>query len=216
MTDQTDRAEYSRTEYSPGQEQNFSLVLKSLVVPRPIAWVGSISTEGVTNCAPHSFFTMVSSQPPIVMFAAAHQSTTSEGTPVVKDTARNIQDTGDFTISLVDWDHRFAANRTSANLSPDVSEYDAAGVTPLASAVVASPGIAESPAVMECQLHHCDVVGNSTVIFGEVVHASVRTDMLSTDQRGRELPDPALMQPVTRMGRNEWAKLGDVFELDRP
>ncbi|WFP16333.1 flavin reductase family protein [Citricoccus muralis] len=186
------------------------LLLKSVVIPRPIAWVGTVSSDGVTNLAPHSYFTMVSADPPIILFSA----TRLVGT--LKDTATNVLATGEFTVSLVSWPLRTQANRTSARLGPESSEFDDAELTPLPSHSVSAPGVAESPAILECQLHRAEDVGDATVFFGQVLHVRIDETALRADDRGRALPDPALLDPVTRLGRNEWARLGDVFTQDRP
>lgn len=186
------------------------LLLKTLVIPRPIAWVGTVSATGGTNLAPHSYFTMVSADPPIILFSATRIAGD------LKDTATNVLATGEFTISLVSWPLREQANRTSARLDPDVSEFDDAGLTPMVSHTISAPGVAESPAVLECRLHRAEEVGDATVIFGEVQHVRIDAATLRADDRGRALPDAALLDPVTRLGRNEWARLGEVFTQDRP
>lgn len=186
------------------------LLLKSVVIPRPIAWVGSVSTTGITNLAPHSYFTMVSADPPIVLFAATRLA------GQLKDTAANVLATGEFTVSLVSWPLRAQANRSSARLDPEVSEFDDAHLTPLASRRIGAPGVAESPVVLECRLHRADDVGDATVLYGEVVHVRVAEHTLRADDRGRQLPDAAALDPVTRLGRNEWARLGEVFPQERP
>lgn len=184
--------------------------LKSLVIPRPIAWVGSQSAEGITNLAPHSFFILASSEPPILAFA-------SEKAPQGdKDTVNNIAATGDFTVSLVTAENHLLANRTSAELPPEQSEFDHAGVKPLASTLVRAPGAAQSPAVMECRLLRMDPIGSATMVYGEVVCLTVRPDVLTSDLRGRLLPDPRLIRPVARLGRNEWAHLGRSFRSTGP
>ncbi|MGD6980306.1 MULTISPECIES: flavin reductase family protein [Citricoccus] len=197
-----------RTEFDPAAlgDRETTLLVKSILIPRPIAWVGSLSADGIPNLAPHSFFTMASEQPPIVLFS----STTR------KDSLNNIEATGQFTISLVSRAQFEQANQTSAPYGPEVSEFEAAGIGREESVVVDPPRVAGSPAVMECTLDRVIPVGGNFLVLGNVVHVSVDTDTLSTDARGRSLPLAGRLDPLTRLGRNEWGTLGEVLAIDRP
>ncbi len=197
-----------RTEFDPALlgDRETTLLVKSILIPRPIAWVGSLSADGIPNLAPHSFFTMASEQPPIVLFS----STTR------KDSLNNVEATGQFTISLVSRAQFEQANQSSAPYGPDVSEFEAAGIGMEESVVVAPPRVAGSPAVMECTLERVTPVGGNFLVLGNVVHVSVDTDTLSTDPRGRTLPLAKKLDPLTRLGRNEWGTLGEVLAIERP
>ena len=176
--------------------------LTALVVPRPIAWVSSVSADGVVNLAPHSFFTVASAEPPIVSF-------TSIGT---KDSLRNVRATGQFVLNFA---HRHLAeqiNATSANVPPEVDELAMAGLTSRDSSLVAVPRVAESAVAIECLAAGEHSFGRSTVVFGRVVHLSVDRRFLAGDG----LPDVRLLDPAARLGRAEWAALGEIFELQRP
>ena len=131
-----------RTEFEPIAlgDRETTLLMKSILIPRPIAWVGTTDDAGVANLAPHSFFTMVSETPPVVMFSSTGR----------KDTLANAEATGEFTVSLVSRPQFEEANQTSAGYAPEVSEFEAAAVAQEPSAVVAPPRVASSPAVMEC------------------------------------------------------------------
>ncbi|WMY79156.1 flavin reductase family protein [Citricoccus sp. I39-566] len=197
-----------RTEFDPSAlgDREATLLVKSILIPRPIAWVGTVDAGGTANLAPHSFFTMVSEAPPIVMFS----STTR------KDTLANVEATGQFTVSLVSRPQFEAANQTSAPYAVEVSEFEAAGIAPEPSAAVVPPRVADSPAVMECVLESIIPVGGNFMVLGRVVHVAVDTDTLETDARGRTLPLARKLDPLTRLGRNEWGTLGEVLAIDRP
>lgn len=197
-----------RTEFDPIAlgDREATLLVKSILIPRPIAWVGTVDDGGTANLAPHSFFTMVSEAPPIVMFS----STTR------KDTLTNVEATGQFTVSLVSRPQFEAANQTSAPYASGVSEFEAAGIAPEPSAAVVPPLVADSPAVLECVLESIIPVGGNFMVLGRVVHVAVDTDTLSTDARGRALPLADRLDPLTRLGRNEWGTLGEVLAIDRP
>ena len=176
-------------------------LLNSTVVPRPIAWVTTRSAEGVDNLAPHSFFTISSVVPPVVQF-------TSVGT---KDSLRNVRATGEFTVSVCTEALADAVNVTGTDFPPDMSEYDAAGLTREPSRLVAPPRVAESPAVMECRLLDTkDFGGGSVVVFGEVVWLEIDERVL---REGRPAID--LLAPVARLGGNEWSAIGEVVERRR-
>ncbi|MGO1397754.1 MAG: flavin reductase family protein [Brevibacterium yomogidense] len=197
-----------RTEFEPIAlgDRETTLLMKSILIPRPIAWVGTTDDAGVANLAPHSFFTMVSETPPVVMFSSTGR----------KDTLANAEATGEFTVSLVSRPQFEEANQTSAGYAPEVSEFEAAAVAQEPSAVVAPPRVASSPAVMECTVERIIPVGDSFMVLGRVVHVAVDTRTLSTDARGRTLPLAQDLDPLARLGRNEWGSLGDVLSAPRP
>lgn len=183
-----------------------TLLVKSILIPRPIAWVGSIDRRGVPNLAPHSFYTMASEEPPIVLFVSSGR----------KDTLANVEATGEFTISLVSRRHFEIANQTSANYAPQVDEFAAARVDPEPSRVVTPPRVADSSAVLECRVERVMPIGDGYVVTGEVVHVSVSQDVLETDARGRTLPSASRLDPLSRLGRDEWAALGEIMSAPRP
>lgn len=200
--------EIQRRSFDPDElgARETTLLVKSLLIPRPIAWVGTRDADGTDNLAPHSFFTMASEDPPIVLF-------TSSGR---KDTLRAIEQTGEFTISLISAAQREAANQTSAPYAPEISEFDAARIPALPSQLVSAPAVAGSPAVLECRCEQVIPVGDSFVVLGRVLHVSVDESVLRTDDRGRTLADARLLDPMSRLGRNEWAQLGTIHAMDRP
>jgi flavin reductase (DIM6/NTAB) family NADH-FMN oxidoreductase RutF len=196
-----------RTEVDPeqaGTGPTYQL-LTSVVVPRPIAWVSTRSAEGVDNLAPHSFFTVSCVNPPMVQF-------TSVG---VKDSLRNIRATGEFVVNLATESMFEQINATATDFPAAVSEFQAVGVTPEPSTVVAPFRVAESPVAVECQLERDLVLGDCTVVIGRVVHLAIADDVYSTDEHGNTLPDIAKLRPLARLGRNEWSRLGEVVSISR-
>ncbi len=176
-------------------------LLNSVVVPRPIAWVSTRSADGVDNLAPHSFFTISCVQPPVVQF-------TSVG---VKDSLRNVLATGEFVVALCTEELIEQVNLTGTDYPPDVSEFDAvAGLTREPSRLVSPPRVAESPVALECRLLETKSFGDSTVVFGEVVWAVVSESALR-----EERPEVTLLQPVSRLGADEWGTAGAVSRRKR-
>ncbi|QWC85108.1 flavin reductase family protein [Nocardioidaceae bacterium] len=176
-------------------------VLTALVVPRPIAWVSTLGADGVGNLAPHSFFTVVSADPPVVAFTSVGE----------KDTLANVEATGEFVVNLAGEAQMEAVNATSASVDPHVDEAEEFGVRMEPSTVVAVPRVADSPAAIECRLHQTVRVGNSVVVMGRVVSFSVAEEALTTG-----LPSMDVLRPVSRLGGSEWGLPPRVVEVQRP
>lgn len=176
-------------------------LLTSVVVPRPIAWVSTVSAAGEGNLAPHSFFTVACARPPIVQF-------TSVGD---KDTLRNVRETGEFVVNLASRPLMDAVNASSARFEHGVDEADALDIAMEASDRVAPARVADSPASIECRLHSTVGLGDSTLVLGSVVAITVREDALVDGH-----PSMAHLQPVSRLGRNEWGLPPEVVAVDRP
>ena len=178
-------------------------LLTSGIVPRPIAWVSTRSADGVDNLAPHSFFSVASVNPPVVMF-------TSIG---VKDTLRNAWATGEFVVNISPEPLTEQVNQTSGPYAPDRSEFDEARLTREASSFVAPPRVAESPVAFECRLRDVVEVGNCFVVMGDVVCVAVDPAVL--DGEGPHIRFAAA-SPMAKLGRDEWAHPGRVSSRPRP
>lgn len=191
-----------RTDFSPAvtSARDFYRLLTAVVVPRPIAWVSSVSPAGVDNLAPHSFFTVASTNPPIVQFTSVGE----------KDSLLNIMESGEFVVNLAPTALLEEVNATGTNFPPDVSEFDAAGLTREPSLTVGAPRVKQSPAVLECRLHSVLEMGDSTLVFGQVTHAAVSDAVL-----GGSHPQIDLLEPLSRLGLDEWGTLGAVHDLKR-
>lgn len=175
-------------------------LLGALVVPRPIGWVSTRSVDGVDNLAPHSFYQLVSTNPPIVMI-----STMGE-----KDTARNVKETGEFVVCGSTMELIEQINVTGIDFEAGISEFDVAGLTREPSDVVAPFRVAESPYALECRCTDMFEMGNGIVIFGEVV-------MIAVDER--VMDDRRVMMselnPVARLGASDWSGLGEIVDVPR-
>ena len=174
--------------------------LTSVVVPRPIAWVSSQSADGVDNLAPHSFFTVAGIDPPVLAFTSVGE----------KDTLRNIRATGEFVVSICTESLMEKVNLTGTNFPGAISEFDAVGVTREPSLRVRPARVAESPVAMECRLVDTMEFGICTMVFGEVVQVAIDEEVLRDDR-----PAIDLLQPVARLGANEWSTIGEVTSRKR-
>lgn len=176
-------------------------LLTSVVVPRPIAWVSTVGSDGVHNVAPHSYFNLVSSSPPHVVLGLAG----------VRDTLRNIRATREFVVNVVTVDHLDTMNETSIDAPPEVDEFRLVGATAGPSAVVAAPRLLESPVHLECRARHELDLGGSTMVVGEVVHVHVDGRVLRDGTA-----DPELLRPLARLGHVGYAPLGAPMSRPRP
>ena len=186
-------------------------LMTAIIVPRPIAFVSSLSREGVRNLAPFSFFTAVSANPPVVCFAPMIRG--RDGTR--KDTLNNIEATGEFVVNIVSEEIARPMNECSAEVPPDVDEFALSGLTPVPSERVAPPRVGESHASMECRL--LQVVHVSTkplggsLVIGEVVVFHVDNPLFHNFS-----VDPAALRAIGRMGGATYTRTTDRFEMPRP
>ena len=199
--------------FRPGEEHGLPAnPFNALVVPRPIGWISTRSADGVDNLAPFSFFNAVAYDPPQVMFAA----TGNHSAGGLKDSVRNIQETGEFVVNLATWTLREAMNASSVPAPGEIDEFDYAGLTKAPSRAVAPPWVAESPAHLECvhtqtvQMLTDDDEPN-TVTFGRVVGIHIDESIL-VDGR----VDMKRMQPVGRLGYLDYVVVNHVFSMERP
>src|SRR5437016_5201561 len=171
------------------ERQAYRLMI-SAFIPRPIAFVSTVSRDGVDNCAPFSYSMGVSSHPMVLGVSVGDR----EALP--KDTARNILDTREFVVNLVTEEIAEKMNLASGDYAPEVSEFDEAGLTRATSEVVRAPRIAESPVNFECRLLRAVRVAGNTVFFGETLRLHV-DDRVLTDG----LVDIQKVRAIGRLGR---------------
>jgi flavin reductase (DIM6/NTAB) family NADH-FMN oxidoreductase RutF len=182
-------------------------LLKASVVPRPIAWTSTVSPAGVHNLAPFSFFTVVSSDPAMVLLSLeAHDSGR------LKDTAFNIAATREFVVNIASSEHARAVETTSTPFAPGVDEIAHVGLTPVPCLHVRAPRIAEASISLECRLHSVVAPGSDQLIIGEVlafhiaphvVGADGRIEVERLDPLARTAADFARIVPLTNAYRQE-------------
>lgn len=180
-----------------------------LIIPRPIGWIGSRSSDGVNNLAPYSFFNAVASNPPVLIFS------TGVIDNQVKDSLANIRESGVFTANLVDHELSVAMNKTAENLSPEIDEFAIAGLTAKLFGSVDAPGVIEAKAVLECRAIREVLLGEEptrhVVTFGEVIAFHIDEKVLDgTKVNAQEL------DALGRLSGSDYATTRDHFNLDRP
>jgi flavin reductase (DIM6/NTAB) family NADH-FMN oxidoreductase RutF len=191
-----------RAEFTPDQpDVNFYKLMTAVVVPRPIAWVTTLSREGVVNLAPHSFYTVACGKPPIVMFSSVGK----------KDTLRNVKDTGEFVVNLTPAPLIEQVNNSSARFEADQSEPENLDIAMEPSVTVKPPRVRDSPVSIECSLHSTTELGNSTMILGDVLRITVQESVLVDGH-----PEYTRLDPLARLGKDEWALHAEVVSIRRP
>jgi flavin reductase (DIM6/NTAB) family NADH-FMN oxidoreductase RutF len=184
-------------------------ILASLVTPRPIALVTTISADGKVNAAPFSFFNLLGAKPPICAFAPGDRN---NGTP--KDTALNIRAMHEFVVNLVDESIAEAMNQCAASLPFGESELTRAGLTAAPSSVVKPPRIAESPASLECVEWGTLQIGSNRVVIGLIKHIHLRDELF--DEEKKRVRTEKLLT-IGRMASPHWyCKTVERFEMKRP
>ena len=186
---------------------------KSLVVPRPIGWISTISARGTVNLAPYSFFNAVAEAPPIVFFAPGGRKHDRPH----KDSRANAEATGEFVVNIVTYDLRDAMNATSATVPAEVDEMALAGLTPAPSRLVKPPRIAESPVHLECRhLRTIDLPSDepdepNAIVLGRVIGVHI-SDAVIRDG----YVDVRLFRPVARLGYAQYTVVDQRFTMEFP
>ena len=177
----------------------------ALVVPRPIAWISTLSKTGIANLAPYSFYNTFSHDPSYVAF----------GTSNHKHTLRNIGETGEFVVNMPTFELREAMNQTSTKA--DVDEFEHAGLAKAASCNVKPPRVAASPVSLECRhfqtvpLPNDDGTADNYMVIGRVVGIHI-DDRFIVEGR----VDVEAMQPIARLGYAQYATVDDLWKMRRP
>jgi flavin reductase (DIM6/NTAB) family NADH-FMN oxidoreductase RutF len=184
-------------------------LLIGLVVPRPIAWVTTRGRDGRANAAPFSFFNVMAEDPPLIVLglegrrdAGAH-----------KDTPRNILETGEFIVHVVDRAHAEAMNRTAIDHPPEIDELADAGIQTRPGLKVDVPRIATAPALMECRRYQAlEVSARRIIMIGEIVHIAVAERVVDPTT---ERIDARELDAIARLGGPEYCTTRDWFSMPR-
>ena len=194
----------------PQSFDGFNRVLTGVVVPRPIAFVSTMSKDGLINLAPYSFFNAVAYDPPTIVFSSSRHAGDKR-----KDTLAHIEETGEFVVNIVVDDIAEAMNRTAAEYPSEVSEFEIAGLTPAPSERVKPPRVAESPVNMECRLLQVVPLGQGDhqhgLVIGQIVLMHVRDDIIDGYRINHQR-----LKPTGRLAGSMYCHTSDVFEMVRP
>jgi flavin reductase (DIM6/NTAB) family NADH-FMN oxidoreductase RutF len=193
------------------EPRNIYKLMVGVIVPRPIAFVSSLSAEGVPNLAPFSYFTAISANPPVICFSPMVRG--SDGRR--KDTLNNIEATREFVVNVVSEEFVEKMNLCSAEYPPEVDEFQVSGLTPVPSDRVKPPRVAESRVQMECRLLQVVHVSakplGGSLVVGEVLLFHVNDALIDNFAI-----DPDRLNAVGRMGGPAYVRTTDRFTLERP
>lgn len=179
-------------------------LLTGLVVPRPIAWVTTLSASGTVNLAPFSHFTFVSPKPPLLAISVGRKGDT------YKDTARNILANEEFVVHIADRTLVGPLHDSAQELPPEVSEVEMLGLETAPSLHVAVPRLTAAPVAMECRLRHCIEFGEtrSRLLVGEVLVFRLREGLLVDGK-----VDTRQLDPIGRIAGPNYATLGEILTM---
>lgn len=180
------------------------------IAPRPIAWVSTISPNGIANLAPFSFFNGICSKPAALMFSPVNQPDGSK-----KDTVVNIEATGQFVVNVVPFHLAEPMLESSAELDYEVNEFEASNIAQSPSVKVKPPQVAQSPIHFECELLQIVNIGEgpfaANVIIGEIVLLDINDDVLNDAGK----IDPNRVDAIGRMGGISYCRTDNLFEIKR-
>ncbi|MBJ7404219.1 MAG: flavin reductase family protein [Bradyrhizobium sp.] len=187
-----------------GAERIYRL-MTGIVVPRPIAWVTSLSAKGVLNLAPFSAFTFVSQKPPMLAISVGRKGAD------YKDTAHNILDTEEYVIHIADTPLMNAVHDSSVEHPPEISEVEHLGLETLPCDLVKVRRLAAAPVAMECRFRQCLEFGDakSRLIVGEVVMFHLRDGLVNDGK-----VETKALDPIARIGGPRYARLGEIVTLN--
>lgn len=191
------------------ERENYKLLIGT-IIPRPIAFVTTLNEEGQVNGAPFSYFSIVSSDPPMISLSIQRRG------GVGKDTARNILREKEFVVHGVDRENVREINETAASLPPTESELLLTSLTLVESDLVKVPGVKESKVRMECTLERVvslgeEEEGGADLIIGRILRYHI--DERIYDE-GRI--DPHVLEPMSRLAGISYAGLGEIIPMERP
>jgi flavin reductase (DIM6/NTAB) family NADH-FMN oxidoreductase RutF len=187
-----------------------------VVVPRPIAFVSSVDAKGIFNLAPFSYFTICGSNPPFAVFSPAHRGPDQP----LKDTLRNVRETGGFVVNIVSEDFLSQMNMTAADYPPEMDEFAISGLIPVPSERIKAPRVKESPVQMECTLKDVitlsDKPGGGSLVIGEIILIHIAKTVLVDPEKSIFKIDPDKLKAVGRMGGPTYTRTRDRIDLQRP
>lgn len=185
-------------------------LLTGIVIPRPIGWISTINEDGIHNLAPFSYFNAVGDDPPHVMFSTVHSNNLN------KDTLNNVLATKQFVVNMVTEDLVEQMNLTSQPIAANESEFELAGLTPIASSLVKPPRVKECKITMECEMvHHYKLenskTGGATIVIGKIVLFHIDESVLLENYK----INLQTYKPIARLAGSNYSKLGEIFSIKR-
>jgi flavin reductase (DIM6/NTAB) family NADH-FMN oxidoreductase RutF len=199
-------------QFDPNEMEHAAVykLLTGSIIPRPIAWVSSISENEINNLAPFSYFNAVGDDPPHLMFS------TGRGNNTNKDTLNNILANKQFVVNMVTEELTEQMNATAQSVHADVDEFELAGVTPIPSQKIKPMRVKESPIHFECELvHHYFLEdhknGGACVLIGRIILMHIDDELLLDNYK----INPETYKPIARLAGAGYSKIGEIFSVKR-
>ncbi|MHA6253359.1 flavin reductase family protein [Oceanobacillus sp. CAU 1775] len=191
------------------ERENYKLLIGT-VIPRPIAFVTTKSKAEVINAAPFSYFNIAATDPPMLSISFQRKN------GVLKDSARNILETGEFVIHIVDENNVGEINKTSANLPPEENEIDHTSLEMVSSDTISVPAIKNAKARYECKLEKAIELGPEGKITTDHIIGRIQKFHIAEAiyEDGRINYDE--LKAVSRLAGHDYAKIGEIFSIERP
>jgi flavin reductase (DIM6/NTAB) family NADH-FMN oxidoreductase RutF len=185
-------------------------LLTGTIIPRPIGWISTIDENGINNLAPFSYFNMVSSDPPCLMFSTRRDDNKN------KDTLNNVLQNNQFVVNLVTIDLVEQMNATSASVAASIDEFELANITPIDSVFVKPKRVKESLVHFECEkIHHYfmdnETGGGACIIIGKIITMHIDDSILMENHK----INLEKYKPVARLAGSNYSKLGEIFSIKR-
>lgn len=183
------------------------------LVPRPIAWVLSENTDRSLNLAPFSYFTAICSDPPLLMLSIGKRA---DGSP--KDTRANIEQRDHFVVHIAHDELLEPLNASAAGLPPGQSEIEQLDLPTTAFDGFSLPRLAQCRVAYACERYQIHEIGNQQqgLVFGRIRSIYIDDAVAREDGNGRIKVDNSLLDPLARLGANEYLCSGEVVKLKRP
>ncbi|HRZ75321.1 MAG TPA: flavin reductase family protein [Flavobacterium sp.] len=185
-------------------------LLTGIIIPRPIGWISTIDSNGINNLAPFSYFNMVSSDPPCVMFSTRRENNKN------KDTLNNVLQNGQFVVNLVTLEVVEQMNASSEAFPADVDEFIITNLTPIDSVSIQPKRVKESPIHLECEMIHHYFMdnnegGGACIVIGKIKTIHIDDSILMENNR----INLDVYKPVARLAGSNYSTLGELFSIKR-
>lgn len=191
------------------ERENYKLLIGS-IIPRPIAFITTQSSAGIINAAPFSYFNIAATDPPMLAVSIQRKDGAQ------KDSARNMMETQEFVIHIVDENNVAEINKTAASLSPDESEIDVTELDLVESTNIAVPAVKQAKVRFECTLEKAVELGQTERITSDLIIGKVERFHIAEEVYEAGKINYDKLQAISRLAGHDYAKIGEIFTIERP
>ncbi|MCF3944307.1 flavin reductase family protein [Oceanobacillus alkalisoli] len=191
------------------ERENYKLLIGS-IIPRPIAFITTQSSAGIINAAPFSYFNIAATDPPMLAVSIQRKDDAQ------KDSAKNMMETKEFVIHIVDEYNVAEINKTAASLSPDESEIDVTELDLVESTNIAVPAVKQAKVRFECTLEKAVELGQTERITSDLIIGKVERFHIAEEVYEAGKINYDKLQAISRLAGHDYAKIGEIFTIERP